>query len=111
MYHALSNHLKLKIEPQGEGLNPVFINQYQNFKELEIFPEIRDLSLLMCLADLGISPRFTTQFQKLSKGVKTDIAHKRDLNPFTHFFSLQNFELQLHFGAKRIILFFRKFSG
>lgn len=65
----------------------------------------------MCLANRDIAPRFTAQFSRLSKGLKTDIAYKWDLNPFTLFASLQNFDLKLHGGAKRIILFFRKFSG
>lgn len=111
MHHRRINHLKLKIETHWEGLNPALINQQEIFIELEIFPQIRDLSLLMCLANLGITPRFTVQFSKLSKGVKTDIAYEWDLNPSTCFAPLQKFNLQLHFGAKRIILFLKKFSG
>lgn len=62
----------------------------------------------MYLVDRGIAARFTAQLSKLSKGVKTDIEYKWSVNPVTSFSSLQRFDLHLHCGAKRIILFFRR---
>lgn len=67
MHHTLSNHLKLKIETHGEGLNPVLINQQQIFIELEIFPQIRAHSFLMRLADQGLQHNLQSYLKELRR--------------------------------------------